>query len=49
MKSLFDLDAPEAVAHVGLIDVAKLQHSYNAQLGGFEHPVGGAKRAVDGG
>jgi hypothetical protein len=31
---LFDLDAPEAVAHVGLLDVAKLNHHYTANLAG---------------
>jgi DNA primase len=31
---LFDLDAPEAVAHVGLLDVAKLSHHYTANLAG---------------
>jgi hypothetical protein len=36
---LFDLDAPDAVAHVGLLDVAKLKeggtHHYTANLAGF--------------
>ncbi len=38
---LFDLDAPEAVAHVGLLDVAKLNHHYTANLTGFAPGVAG--------
>jgi hypothetical protein len=38
---LFDLDAPEAVAHVGLLDVAKLSHDYTANLTGFAGEVAG--------
>lgn len=40
---LFDLDAPESVAHVGLLDVAKLAgsgtatHHYTANLAGRNH------------
>jgi hypothetical protein len=29
---LFDLDAPEAVAHIGLIEVASLRHDYKTNL-----------------
>src|SRR5208283_2712707 len=32
---LFDLDTPEAVAHIGLIEIAKLRHDYNAKVTGF--------------
>jgi DNA primase catalytic core len=38
---LFDLDAPESVAHVGLLDVAKLSHDYTANLTGFAPGVAG--------
>jgi len=38
---LFDLDAPESVAHVGLLDVAKLSHGYTANLAGFGPGVAG--------
>jgi hypothetical protein len=38
---LFDLDAPESVAHVGLLDVAKLNHNYTANLTGFAPGVTG--------
>ena len=41
---LFDLDAPENVAHIGLIDVATLRqtgnaHDYKTYLTGFEGGV----------
>jgi DNA primase len=38
---LFDLDTPEALAHVGLLDVAKLSHDYTANLTGFAPGVAG--------
>ena len=38
---LFDLDTPEAVAHVGLIDTAKLRHDYKTNLTGFAGGVAG--------
>jgi hypothetical protein len=38
---LLDLDAPEAVAHVGLIDVKVLAHGYKTNLAGFEAGVAG--------
>ena len=31
---LLDADAPEAVAHIGLIDTAKLRHDYKTQMAG---------------
>ena len=48
---LFDLDAPEAVAHVGLIDVAELRqrHHYTANLTGFGAGVSGKNGPVTGG
>jgi hypothetical protein len=32
---LLDPDTPETVAHIGLIDVEKLKHSYKAKVAGF--------------
>ena len=47
---LFDLDAPEAVAHIGLIDVAKSPPPRLQRQGdGFFAGGAGAKRAGDGG
>jgi len=50
---LFDLDAPEAVAHVGLIDVEKLKHDYMASgaatLAGLEPGVAGRNGHLAGG
>jgi hypothetical protein len=46
---LFDLDAPEAVAHVGLLDVAKLSHGYTANLAGFGPGVAGRNGHLTGG
>ena len=52
---LFDLDAPEAVAHVGLLDVAKLKgsgtttHDYTANLAGFAGGVAGRNGPLAGG
>lgn len=46
---LFDLDAPEAVAHVGLLDVAKLSHGYTANLAGFRAGVAGRNGHLTGG
>ena len=48
-ETLFDLDAPEAVAHVGLIDVEKLQHSYNAHLAGLNSRLAGQNGRLTGG
>lgn len=38
---LLDSNAPESVAHIGLIDVAKLKHNYVSNLAGFEREVAG--------
>ena len=38
---LLDLDTPETVAHVGLIDVEQLRHGYNSNLAGFRTGVAG--------
>ena len=38
---LFDTGTPEAVAHVGLIDTAKLRHDYKTNLAGFAGGVAG--------
>jgi len=46
---LFDLDTPEAVAHIGLIEVAKLRHDYKTNLTGFEAGVSGRNGQVSGG
>ena len=46
---LFDLDAPETVAHIGLIDVAKLRHDYKTNLTGFCRGVSGQNGRVTGG
>lgn len=48
---LFDLDAPEAVAHVGLIEVAELRqrHHYTAKLTAFSPGVSGKNGQVTGG
>ena len=46
---LFDLDAPETVAHIGLIEVARLKHDYNARVTGFSAGVPGQNGQVTGG
>jgi DNA primase catalytic core len=46
---LFDLDAPEAVAHVGLIEIAKLRHDYKTNLTGFCRGVAGQNGHLAGG
>ncbi len=43
---LFDLDAPEAVAHIGLIEVAKLRHDYKTNLTVFSEGVADGNRQV---
>ena len=48
-EMLLDTDTPEAVAHVGLIDVAKLRPRLQNQPDGFCRRGGGAKRPPDGG
>ncbi|MGD0615950.1 MAG: CHC2 zinc finger domain-containing protein [Verrucomicrobiota bacterium] len=45
---LLDVDAPEAVAHVGLIDVTKLRHNYKTQLAGGAATLAGFSRGVAG-
>jgi hypothetical protein len=49
---LFDLDAPEQVAHVGLIDMESLRtatHHYNTNLAGFAVEVAGPNGHLAGG
>jgi DNA primase catalytic core len=46
---LFDLDTPEAVAHIGLIEIAKLRHDYKTNLASFEAGVSGRNGQVSGG
>jgi hypothetical protein len=46
---LFDLDAPESVAHVGLIEVARLRHDYKTNLAGFGPGVAGQNGHLAGG
>ena len=52
---LFDLDAPEPVAHIGLLDVAQLKakgaapYDYNAEVTGFSAGVSGENGQVTGG
>jgi len=53
-ETLFDLDAPETVAHIGLIDVASLRtatarHDCNARVTGFCRGVSGQNGRVTGG
>jgi DNA primase len=38
---LFDPDTPEAAAQIGLIDIAKLRHHYDAKVTGFSAGVAG--------
>ena len=45
---LLDLDAPEAVAHVGLIDVEKLRQGYNNKVAGSTANLAGFSRGVAG-
>ena len=50
MKLLLETDTPEAVAHIGLIDTAKLRHDYETNLTWRVMPGGGgAKRPPGGG
>jgi hypothetical protein len=46
---LFDTDTPEAVAHVGLIEIAKLRHDYKTNLTGFMPGVAGQNGHLAGG
>lgn len=45
---LIDPDQSEAVAHIGLIDVAKLQHPYAGKVAAFESGVAGRNGQVTG-
>ena len=49
MKSLIELDTPEAVAHIGLIDVDELRHDYKTNLTGFTPGVAGQNGHLAGG
>jgi DNA primase catalytic core len=46
---LLDLDVPEAVAHVGLIDVKVLAQGYKTNLAGFREGVAGQNDRLAGG
>lgn len=46
---LFDTDTTEAVAHVGLIEIAKLRHDYKTNLTGFSGGVAGQNGHLTGG
>ena len=48
-EMLFDADTPEAVAHIGLIDIAKLRHDYKTNLTGFMPGVAGQNGHLTGG
>jgi hypothetical protein len=48
-ETLFDLDAPESVAHVGLIEVAQLRRDYNAHLAGLNGRLAGQNGHLAGG
>ena len=48
-EMLLDADAPEAVAHIGLIDTAKLRHDYETNLTGFAGGVAGQNGHLAGG
>jgi hypothetical protein len=48
-EMLLDADAPEALAHVGLIEIAKLRHDYKTNLTGFSGVVAGQNGHLAGG
>jgi len=48
-EMLLDADAPEAVAHIGLIDTAKLRHDYETNLTAFSKGVAGQNGHLAGG
>jgi hypothetical protein len=48
-ETLFELDTPEAIAHVGLIDVEKLKHNYTAHLAGLNSRLAGQNGRLTGG
>ncbi len=47
---LMDVDAPENIAHIGLIDVAELRrkHHYNGRLAGFDPRLAGSNGRLTG-
>jgi Toprim-like len=47
-EMLLEADAPEAVAHIGLIDTAKLRHDYENKVAGGAANLTGFKRGVAG-
>ena len=46
---LFDLATPEAVAHIGLIEITQLRHDYKTNLTGFAPGMPGRNGQVSGG
>lgn len=46
---LFDPETPEAVAHVGLIEIERLRHEYKTNLTGLKAGVSGPKGDLSGG
>ncbi len=48
-EMLLDADAPEAVAHIGLIEVAQLRHDYETNLTDFNRGVAGQNGHLAGG
>jgi DNA primase len=48
-EMLLDADTPEAIAHIGLIEVAKLRHDYKTNLTGFAGGVAGQNGHLTGG
>ncbi len=45
---LQDLDAPETIAHIGLIDAAKLKHTYKGNLAGSASGLAGQNGHLEG-
>ena len=45
-EALFDLDAPESLAHIGIIDIESLAHAYDRQVSGFVRGVSGENGQV---
>ena len=48
-EALFDLDAPESLAHIGIIDIESLAHAYDRQVSGFARGVSWENGQVTGG
>jgi DNA primase catalytic core len=48
-EMLSDLDAPEAIMHIGLMDAGKLRHDYKTNLTAFARGVPGQNGQVTGG